>query len=178
MKRIKLYEEFLTEKAYRLSGPYAAKGIIGKVMQSFKKEIEKIAFGGDSVSILEEINGAWKGFHTDGVKIILDEVQKAVKDMEQVAYVHVSGLNQQWEADTRNSLNNTGGSLYISLPKDFVISVGFMDDTDAGKFSKKLGGMQNTTLAGGEDIHGSFDAEIGENNVEISGSEVMQIDAK
>ena len=38
--------------------------------------------------------------------------------------------------------------------------------------------MLNNAIAGGEDIYGAFDAEIGENNVEIRGSEIMQIDQK
>jgi hypothetical protein len=178
MKHIKLYEEFLTEKAYRMTGPYASKGIIGKVMQAFKKEIERVSFEGDAADTLEEINGAWGDFYKDGVKIILDEVQKAVKDMEQVVYVHVQGLNKTWEPDTANKLNSDGGPLYIAIPGDFVINVGFMDDVDGGKFSRKLGGMQNNAIPGGEDIHGTFDSNIGENNVEIRGSEIIQIDAK
>jgi hypothetical protein len=53
-----------------------------------------------------------------------------------------------------------------------------MDDADGSKYSKKLGGMLNTAIEGGEDIYGGYDAQIGENNVEIRGSEIMQIDQK
>ena len=178
MKHIKLYEEFVNEKVYRMTGPYASKGIIGKVMQAFKKEIEGATYEGDAADTLEEVNGAWGDFGKDAQKMILDEIKKAVKDMNQVVYVHVQGLNLSWEPDTINGLNRDGGPLYIRIPGDFVINVGFMDDADGSKYSKKLGGMLNTAIAGGEDIYGGYDAEIGENNVEIRGSEIMQIDQK
>jgi len=178
MKHIKLYEEFLNEKVYRMTGPYASKGIIGKVMQAFKKEIERVSFEGDAADTLEEVNGAWWDFGKDAQKMILAEVEKAVRDMDQVVYVHVQGLNKTWEPDTINGLNRDGGPLHISILGDFVINVGFMDDVDGNKFKNKLGGMLNTAIAGGEDIYGTFDAEIGENNVEIRGSEIIQIDEK
>ena len=178
MKHIKLYEEFLNEKVYRMTGPYASKGIIGKVMQAFKKEIERVTFEGELKDTLEQVNGAWGDFAKDATKMILDEVNKAVRDMEQVVYVHVQGLNLSWEPDTINGLNRDGGPLHIRIPGDFVINVGFMDDVDGNKFKNKLGGMLNTAIAGGTDIYGAFDAEIGENNVEIRGSEIMQIDQK
>ena len=178
MKHIKLYEEFLNEKVYRMTGPYASKGIIGKVMQAFKKEIERVTFEGELKDTLEQVNGAWGDFAKDATKMILDEVNKAVRDMDQVVYVHVQGLDKAWEPDTINGLNRDGGPLYIRIPGDFVINVGFMDDVDGNKFKNKLGGMLNTAIAGGTDIYGAFDAEIGENNVEIRGSEIMQIDQK
>jgi hypothetical protein len=178
MKHIKLYEEFLNEKVYRLTAPYASKGIIGKVMQAFKKEIERVTFEGDVKDTLEQVNGAWWDFGKDAQKMILAEVEKAVRDMDQVVYVHVQGLNLSWEPDTINGLNRDGGPLYIRIPRDFVINIGFMDDVDGNKFKNKLGGMLNTAIAGGEDIYGAFNARIGENNVEIRGSEIMQIDQK
>jgi hypothetical protein len=178
MKHIKLFEEFLNEKVYRLTGPYASKGIIGKVMQAFKKEIERVAFEGNSVETLNEVNKAWEDFHKDAQKIILDEVEKAVRDMDQVVYVNVKGLNSPWELDSVNKLNGEGKPLHITIPGDFIINVGFMDDVDSSKFKNKLGGMLNTAVAGDEDIFGRFDAGVGENNVEIRGSEVMQIDQK
>jgi hypothetical protein len=181
MKHIKLYEEFVTEKAYRLTGMYASKGIIGKVMQAFKKEIERVKFEGDAEDTLKEINDAWEDFKKDGIKIVLADVDKAVKDMKEVVYVHVAGLagTGTWVADTVNKLNSPGASeLYVCLDKEFVINVGFADDVDAGKYSRKLGGMTNTAIAIGEDIYGAFDSEIGHNNVEIRGNEFMSIDAK
>ena len=178
MKHIKLFEDFLNEKAYRMTGPYTSKGIIGKVMQAFKKEIETATFEGDAADTLEEVNGAWGDFYKDAQKIILDEVKKAVKDMDQVVYVHVQGLNKTWEPDTVNRLNREGAPLHISIPGDFVINVGFRDDVDGSKFKNKLGGMLNTAIAGGTDIYGAFVAVIGENNVEIRSSEIMQIDQK
>ena len=178
MKHIKLYEEFLNEKVYRMTGPYASKGIIGKVMQAFKKEIESASYEGDAADTLEEVNGAWGDFGKDAQKIILDEIKKAVKDMDQVVYVHVKGLNLSWEPDTVNRLNRDGAPLHIVIPGDFIINVGFMDDVDGSKFKNKLGGMLNTAIAGGTDIYGAFVAVIGENNVEIRSSEIMQIDQK
>ena len=38
MKHIKLYEEFVNEKAYQMTGSYGAKGIAGKLLFAFKKE--------------------------------------------------------------------------------------------------------------------------------------------
>jgi hypothetical protein len=178
MKHVKLFEDFVNEKAYRMTGMYASKGIIGKVMQAFKKEIERVKYEGDVQATLSEVNDTWTKFHKNGVKIILDEVNKAVRDMNQVAYIHVQGLNKKWEADTINGLNREGGDLYITIPGDFVISVGFMDDADGSKFKNKLGGMMNTSIGGGEDIYGGFDPNIGDNNIEISDSEYIQIDAK
>jgi hypothetical protein len=180
-----IYESFsefveneLNEKAYRLTGHYTTKGIIGKVMQTFKKHIEHIKYEEDVEKTLKEVNKAWEHFHNEGSKIILDEVHKAVKDMEQVLYVQVDGLSQRWEADTINKLNKEGGPLYIVIPGDFVINIGFMDDVDGSKFKNKLGGMMNSAISGGEDLYGEFDPEIDENNVEIRGNEVIQIDSK
>jgi hypothetical protein len=180
MKHIKLYEQFVTEKAYRMTGIYASKGIVGKMMQSFKKEIERVKFEGNAEDTLKEVNDAWEDFKEDATKIILAEVDKAVKDIEEVVYVQVTGLfgTGKWVADTINQLNREGGDLYICLDREFVINVGFMDDVDGGKFSRKLGGMQNTAIATGEDIHGTFDPAIGHNNVEIRGNEFISIDAK
>jgi hypothetical protein len=178
MKHVKLFEEFVNEKVYRLTGMYASKGLIGKVMQAFKKDIEKIKYEGNAALTLEEVNMKWKDFHKEGSKIILDEVGKAVKDMENVVYVHVSGLERLWEADTINQLNREGRPLYITIPGDFVINIGFMDDVDGSKFKNKLGGMMNPAIPSGKDIYGDFDSEIGYNNIEIRDSEFMMIDAK
>ena len=41
MKHIKLFEQFVNEKAYQMTGMYGAKGIVGKVLFAFKKEVEK-----------------------------------------------------------------------------------------------------------------------------------------
>lgn len=100
MKHIQLFEQFIEEKAYRLTGMYTSKGIIGKVMQAFKKEIEKIKYEGDAADTLKDVNDAWKDFHKDGVKIILDEVKKAVKDMEQV--VLCSCFRIKWYVGSRH----------------------------------------------------------------------------
>lgn len=178
MKHIKLYEEFVNEKAYRMTGMYASKGLIGKVMQAFKKHIERIKYEGDASVTLKDVNKEWEKFHKDAVKIILDDVTKAVKTLDNVVYIHVVGLNKQWEADTVNQLNRDGGPLYITIPGDFVINVGFADDVDGSKFKNKLGGSMNSALFGGEDIYGAADEEIGDNNVEIRDSEFIQFDEK
>jgi nucleoside diphosphate kinase len=181
MKHVKLYEQFVAEKVYRLTGIYASKGIIGKVMQAFKKQIEGVKFEGNAEDTLKEINDTWEDFKKDAIKIILADVDKAVKDIEEVFYVHVTGLagTGTWVLDTVNNLNREGAdTIYICLDKEFVINVGFMDDADASKYSRKLGGSTNTAIASGEDIHGTFDAEIGYNNIEIRGNEFMNIDAK
>ena len=179
MKRVKLFEQFVNEKAYRMTGSYASKGIIGKMMQAFKKEIEKIKSEGDVDATLSAVNKAWMSWAPkDGAKIILSEVQKAVKDMEAVVFVNAS-IDGEWIADEVNGLNREGSSeLFISRNGDFVINVGFADDVDGSKFSRKLTGMLNSPIDQGTDIYGSFDAEVGGNNVEIREGEFMSIDAK
>lgn len=178
MKHVQLFEQFVNEKVYRMTGIYSSKGIVGKVMQAFKKQIERIKFEANAEDTLSEVNAAWEDFHKDGANIILDEVKKAVKDMDQVVYVHVSGLGKKWRVDEINNLNRGGDELFITIPGDFVINVGFMDDVDGSKFSKKLGGMMNTGIQMGEDIYGTFDSQVGYNNVEIRDAEFMSIDAK
>ena len=42
MKSIPTFKQFLNEKAYRMTGIYAAKGLVGKIMQAFKQEIAKV----------------------------------------------------------------------------------------------------------------------------------------
>ena len=179
MKHVKLFEQFLNEKAYRMTGTYASKGIIGKMMQAFKKEIEKIKYEGDADATLSDVNKVWMSWAPkDGAKIILSEVEKAVKDMEAVVFVNAS-IDGEWIADEVNGLNREGSSeLFISRNGDFVINVGFADDVDGSKFSRKLTGMLNSPIDQGTDIYGSFDAEVGGNNVEIRDGEFMSIDAK
>jgi hypothetical protein len=179
MKKVKLFEQFVNEKAYRLTGGYASKGLIGKMMQAFKKEIEKIKYEGDKDSTLSAVNAVWaKWAPKEGAKIILSEVEKAVKDMEAVVFVNAS-IDKEWIVDEVNNLNTEGNrELFIAFPDDFVINVGFADDVDGSKFSKKLTGYLNTPIGQGSDIYGSFDDEVGGNNVEIRGGEIMSIDAK
>ena len=178
MKHIKLFEDYIAEKVYRLTGIYTSKGLIGKVMQAFKKEIEGIKYTGDPEATLYEVNKAWSAFTKKGEKIIIDEVMKTVKKEEEIVYIHVKGLNQEWEADTVNKLNRPGGPLYIEIAGDFVINVGFADDADASKYSKRLSGYTNTAIPTGRDIWGEIDLEVGYNNIEIRDSEIMMIDAK
>jgi hypothetical protein len=162
-----------------MTGMYTSKGIIGKVMQAFKKQIEKIQLDWIEEAALEEVNDAWEAFYDAGSKIILDEVKKVVKDMDQVVYVHVSGLNKKWRADDVNGLNSQRSSaLYVTVPGDFVINIGFMDDVDGSKFAKKLGGWMNTGIQIGEDIYGKYDSKVGYNNVEIRDTEFIMIDGK
>ena len=111
--------------------------------------------------------------------IIVAQVEKAVKGglKDNVAFISAD-FSKDWIADDANGLNKDGGPLYISIPGDFVINIGFMDDVDASKYKSKLGGMNNTPIETGLDIYGAFDGSVGYNNVEIRGGEVMQIDAK
>ena len=39
-----------------MTGIYAAKGLVGKVMQAFKQEIAKVKYEGDSAATLKEVN--------------------------------------------------------------------------------------------------------------------------
>jgi len=180
MKRLPTFEQFLNEKAYRLSGYYSQKGFLGKIFQAFKKQIEKVQYEGDGAATIEEINKIWDKFQDDAKKMILDQVEKAVKDMDNVLYVTADF--SKWTIDEINGLNQDGGSdLYISLfDGDMVINVGFMDDVDAGKFKRKFDkeSYQNSAIAADDDvIYGNL-SPVGDNNLELRGGEVMQIDAK
>lgn len=180
MKHIKLFEQFVNEKAYQMTGMYGAKGIPGKVLFAFKKHIENIKFEGDADSTLEEINKAWeKWAPKEGAKIIEQEVMKVVKDKGYIVYITAS-LGDKWEADTVNGINSPGSDkLFVRIPSDFVINVGFTDDVDADKFSNKLGGMTNSAMRLKYDINvfGSYNDRAG-NNTEIREVLILQLDAK
>lgn len=182
MKHIKLYEQFVNEKAYQMTGIYGAKGIIGKVLFAFKKEIEKIKYEGDVEETLSELNKVWsKWADKDGAKIIEDLVMKQVKDKEAIVYVMATLSSSVWEAETVNRLNTPGNSeLYVTIAGDFVINVGFADDVDAGKFARKLEGMQNSAIISSREtaVIGAYDSAIGENNIEIRSDIYLLIDAK
>lgn len=183
-----IYESFaefvenqLNEKAYQMTGMYGAKGILGKVLFAFKKEIEKIKFEGNTDSTLEELNKVWtKWAPKEGAKIIEQEVMKGVKDKESIVYITAS-LDTEWEADTINGLNSSGNAqLFVRIPGDFVINVGFAHDADANKFSNKLGGSTNDAIPMKTDLDilGAYDDLVGRNNTEIRGSLILSIDAK
>lgn len=182
MKHIKLFEQFVNEKAYQLSGVYGAKGIAGKVLFAFKKEVERVKYEGDPEETLKDINKAWlKWADTTGAKIIETEVMKQVKDKEAVVYVTSTLGGYEWTADTVNGINNpTRPELLVRFPGDFVINVGFADDVDADRFSRKLGGMLNNALYSSFDteVVGNFDAEVAYNNIEIRSGLFLTIDAK
>jgi hypothetical protein len=176
MKYIKLYEDFVTEKAYQLSGSYGAKGIPGKVLFAFKKEVEGVKYESDAKSTLKDINDAWFKFaDKDGAKIIETEVLKQVKDKEAIVYITATLSNYLFEEDSVS-----GSELRVRIPIDFVINIGFADDVDAGKFSRKLNGMQNDAIFSKNDttVLGGYDPKVGENNVEIRSSMFLTIDAK
>jgi hypothetical protein len=182
MKHIQLYEQFVNEKAYQMTGIYGAKGIIGKVLFGFKKEIERIKYEGDADATLAELNSVWsKWADKDGAKIIEQEVMKQVKDKEALVYVMATLGGFEWVADEVNRLNTPGNSeLFVTISNDFVINVGFADDADSSKFSRKLDGMQNSAILNGKEtaVIGSYDNLVGENNIEIRTSMFLSIDAK
>ena len=180
MKHVLLFEQYVNEKIYRLTGPYAAKGIIGALMQAFKKEIERISHEGDPIETLDAVNSAWaKWAPKDGAKIIIDRVMKAVKNKEEVAFITAS-LNATWELNPEFG-DGVGGVMRFYIPNDFVINVGFMDDADGSRYSRKLDGMMNTPLFNSKqdvEIMGAYDPEVGQNNIEIRGRETMMADEK
>lgn len=182
MKHIQLYEQFVNEKAYQMTGIYGAKGIIGKVLFGFKKEIERIKYEGDVDATLAELNSVWsKWADKDGAKIIEQEVMKQVKDKEALVYVMATLGGFEWAADEVNRLNSPEKpELFVTIPNDFVINVGFADDADSSKFSRKLDGMQNSAIQNGKEtaVIGSYDNLVGENNIEIRTSMFLSIDAK
>ena len=179
MKHIKLFEQFINEKVYRMTGPYAAKGLVGKVMQAFKKEIAGVKYEGDAEATLEEINKEWAKFQKDAEKIILDDVKKGAKSMDSVLFV-TANLAKGFHIDEVNKLNREGSSeLFVGY--ELVINVGFMDDVDGSRLYKKIDntGMMNSPLANSNDvIYGDFDPAVGDNNLEIRDSEYMSIDQK
>jgi hypothetical protein len=182
MKHIQLYEQFVTEKAYQLTGIYGAKGIVGKVAFAFKKEVERVKYEGDADATIDDLNSVWtKWADKDGAKIIEQEVMKQVKDKEAVVYIVATLSKTLWEVDDVNGINAPGKSeLLVRIPSDFVINIGFADDVDGSKFSRKLDGMMNDALMSGKEteVVGSYDSQVGENNVEIRGSIFLTIDAK
>lgn len=180
MKHIKLFEQFVNEKAYQLTGTFGAKGIAGKVLFAFKKQIERIKYEGDAEVTLDELNDEWAKFvKKSAADIILKELYNSIKDFKEVVlFVNVS-LEDKWQADEINGLNRPGGSqLYVTYPRDFVINVGFYDDADGSRFAKRVGGYMNTPINMDSDIYGSFDSAVGYNNIEIRSSLFLTIDAK
>jgi hypothetical protein len=178
MKTIPTFEQFLNEKAYRLTGIYASKGLIGRVMQAFKKEIEKIQYEGDATGTLIEVNKAWKKFQKTAEKIIMDQVEKGAKSLDSVLYV-TANFSDEWIADEINGLNSDDGSgpLYIAY-NEMVINVGFNNDVNGRKLFKKIDktGMMNSPMASSEDaIYGDYDPAAGENNLEIRDTELMNL---
>lgn len=163
------YEVGGSVKAYQLTGAYGSKGIAGKVLFEFKKEVEKLNLPLDLNKALNEINTLWNKWSiSEGAKIIENEVVKVVKNTSDIEFITAS-LNQfKWEADTVNNLNNQGikNKLWIRIPGDFVINVGF-NNVDASNFSKKLGGMKNDPININQtDVLGKY-KNVGRNNVEI-----------
>tara|TARA_B110000285_G_C15130997_1_gene623578 strand:+ start:2497 stop:3051 length:555 start_codon:yes stop_codon:yes gene_type:complete len=184
MKNINTFNQFVNEKAYRMTGVYASKGLIGKVMQAFKQEIAKVKYEGDVPGTLIEVNKEWKKFQKDAEKIILDGVEKGAGDMNSVLFI-TANLGEEWKADEINGLNNADGSgdLYISYAawNEMVINVGFMDDANGKKLGRKIDktGMMNAPVANKKDvIYGDYDTQVGNNNLELRDSEYISIDAK
>tara|TARA_Y100000389_G_scaffold178832_1_gene192358 strand:+ start:1309 stop:1848 length:540 start_codon:yes stop_codon:yes gene_type:complete len=179
MKHLQLFEEFLNEKAYRMTGVYAAKGLVGAIMQAFKQEIKKVKYEGINVVTQEEVNKEWAKFEDTAKKMILDQVEKGAGGMEGVLFV-TANLFNGFAIDEVNGLNSEGSdTLYLGY--EVVINVGFMDDFNGKKVYKKIDktGMMNSPLASKRDvIYGEYDSAVGNNNLEIRDSEYIQIDGK
>ena len=185
-----IYESFaefvklidVNEKAYQLTRSFGAKGIAGKVAFAFKKEVERVQYDGNVEATLEDLNKVWlKWANSIGAKIIETEVMKQVKDAEAVVYVTATLGGYEWVVDEVNGVNRPGKTeLLVRIPGDFVINIGFADDVDANKFSRKLGGDLNVALNSSNDteVIGNFDAEVGNNNLEIRSALFLLIDAK
>ena len=187
MKHVKLFEDFVNETSLKssisekVSVSYGAKGIIGKVLFAFKKEVEKIKYEGDADATLAELNEIWAGWaDRDGAKIIEQEVMKAVKDKEAIAFITATLSPAKWILDEVNKMNVAGNTkFYVRLNPEFVINVGFADDVDANKFASKLDGMTNRPMfASTVDIVGRGTQRVGSNNVEIRGGLFLVVDAK
>jgi len=179
MKTIPTFEQFLNEKAYRMTGIYSAKGLVGKVMQAFKQEIKTVKYEGINVVTQEEVNKEWAKFEDKAKKIILDQVEKGAGDMDGILFV-TANLFNGFAIDEVNGFNSEDSdTLYLSY--EVVINVGFMDDVNGKKFARKIDktGMMNSPLASkSEVIYGDYDSQVGDNNLEIRENEVIQIDGK
>ena len=179
MKHLQLFEEFINEKSYRMTGVYAAKGLIGKVMQAFKKEIQGLKYEGDAESTLEEVNKEWAKFQKSAEKIILDDVEKGAKTLDSVVFV-TTNFSKGFHIDEINGLNREGSNeLFVGY--ELVINVGFMDDVNGQRLYRKIDktGMMNSPIANSTDtIYGDYDSAVGQNNLEIRDSEYISIDGK
>ena len=179
MKHVQLFEQFINEKVYRMTGIYSSKGLVGKVMQAFKKTIEKVSYEGDQKATLAEVNKAWSSFKSTGEKIILDAVEKGAKSMDSVLFV-TANLDEGFHIDEINKLNREGSNeLFVGY--ELVINVGFMDDVNGSRLYKKIDktGMMNSPIASKKDtIYGDYDSSVGNNNLEIRHNEFMSIDSK
>jgi hypothetical protein len=179
MKIIPTFEQFVNEKSYRMTGMYAAKGLVGKVMQAFRQEIKTVKYEGINVVTQEEVNKEWAKFEDTAKKIILDQVEKGAGGMDGILFV-TANLFNGFAIDEVNGLNSEGSdTLYLSY--ELVINVGFMDDVNGSKFKRKIDktGMMNIPLATKRDlIYGEYDESVGNNNLEIRDTELIQIDGK
>jgi hypothetical protein len=179
MKIIPTFEQFLNEKSYRMTGMYAAKGLVGKIMQAFKQEIKTVKYEGINIVTQEEVNKEWAKFEDTAKKIILDQVEKGAGGMDGILFV-TANLFNGFAIDEVNGLNSEDSdTLYLSY--EVVINVGFMDDVNGSKFKRKIDktGMMNIPLAAKRDlIYGEYDESVGNNNLEIRDTELIQIDGK
>ena len=180
MKTIPTFEQFLNEKAYRMTGVYAAKGLVGKVMQAFRQEIKTVKYEGINVVTQEEVNKEWAKFEDKAKKIILDQVEKGAGGMDGVLYV-TANLFNGFAIDEVNGLNDLDPDNTLYLSYEVVINVGFMDDFNGKKVARKIDktGMMNSPLSYEKElIYGEYDAGVGDNNLEIRDNEIIQIDKK
>ena len=115
MKHIQLFEQFVNEKVYQMTGSYGAKGIAGKVLFAFKKQIERIKYEGYEAATLEDINKVWsKWADKDGAKIIEQEVLKQIKDKDAVVYITATLAGKEWIADDVNGINAKFVDIFLS----------------------------------------------------------------
>jgi len=189
MKNLQTFEEFLNEqllneKAYQFTGFNGAKGIPGKVQFAFKKIIEHIKLDEDSTKTLVEINKIWqKWADKEGAEIIKDEVLKVIKDESLIYFIIATLSNVEFKIEHEESESRNGpASITIKIPSDFVINVCLHESgKDAGRFSKKLGGMVNSPLMSKSFTsimgNGKYDESL-QNNIEIRSVFQLGVDTK
>ena len=185
MKKLTAFDQFIqektsgrsevNEKVFRLSAPYSAKGLVGKIMQGFKKTIAKFNYEGDDAGLFKDVNKAWDKFKPTAHKLVLAQVKKATKNMDGVAFVSFKA--SAWtKAD---DLSKSDGESINIKSGEVVINVGFADDADAGKSKRKFDkeAMQNSPIVDAKDlIYGEYSGSVGDNNLELRGSEVMLVE--
>ncbi len=164
----------LFEKSYRLSGTMGTKTPIGgKVLQAFKKKVEKLKI---NTGGLEKLNKEWQVFakrQGQASSIIQNEIAKKAGE-DNTSGISATLDKIDWIATPNIGLENEA---YYQLDGDFVININVSDDIDGNKIAKKLKGWINSPdMSDGTEIVGSIDSSS--QNIEIRDQFFLNVDNK